>query len=98
MQGFKKKLHRGFTLVEMLIVLLIISVLILLFVPNLAKHKDVADKQANAAIVKVVETQMELFRIEFPNEEPTTTNLLGKNFITREQKERYDELKSDSQN
>ncbi|MFZ2876296.1 MAG: prepilin-type N-terminal cleavage/methylation domain-containing protein, partial [Enterococcus aquimarinus] len=36
----KKKLHAGFTLVEMMIVLLIISVLVLLFIPNLAQEKD----------------------------------------------------------
>ena len=34
----KKQKYAGFTLLEMLIVLLIISVLILLFVPNLAKQ------------------------------------------------------------
>ncbi len=39
------KKYAGFTLLEMLIVLLIISVLILLFVPNLAKHKETVDKK-----------------------------------------------------
>jgi len=32
----RKLKHQGFTLVEMLIVLLVISILILLFVPNLS--------------------------------------------------------------
>ena len=31
---------KAFTLIEMLVVLLIISVLLLLFVPNLTKQKD----------------------------------------------------------
>jgi len=31
---------RAFTLIEMLVVLLIISILLLLFVPNLSKQKD----------------------------------------------------------
>lgn len=35
----KKKIVRAFTLVEMLVVLLVISVLILLFIPNLSKQK-----------------------------------------------------------
>ena len=47
----KKQKYAGFTLLEMLIVLLIISVLILLFVPNLAKHKETVDKKGNEAIV-----------------------------------------------
>lgn len=46
----KKQKYAGFTLLEMLIVLLIISVLILLFVPNLAKHKETVDKKGNEAI------------------------------------------------
>ena len=36
---WRRKTVRGFTLVEMLIVLLIISVLMLLFVPNLSNQK-----------------------------------------------------------
>ena len=34
--------QKGFTLIEMLIVLLIISVLILITVPNLTKHNDLS--------------------------------------------------------
>ena len=60
----KKQKYAGFTLLEMLIVLLIISVLILLFVPNLAKHKETVDKKGNEAIVKIVESQIELYTLE----------------------------------
>ena len=52
----RKLKHQGFTLVEMLIVLLVISILILLFVPNLSAQRTVIDEKGNAAIVKVVET------------------------------------------
>ena len=45
----------------MLVVLLIISVLLLLFVPNLTKQKDAVDDKGKAAVVKVVESQAELF-------------------------------------
>ena len=44
MKMMLKKLNavklRAFTLIEMLVVLLIISILLLLFVPNLSKQKD----------------------------------------------------------
>ena len=46
----KKQKYAGFTLLEMLIVLLIISVLILLFVPNLAKHKETNCRITNRAL------------------------------------------------
>ncbi len=49
---------KGFTLVEMLVVLGIISLLLLLFVPNLSQQKDAIQKKGDAAVVKVVESQM----------------------------------------
>ncbi|MBD1222742.1 prepilin-type N-terminal cleavage/methylation domain-containing protein [Virgibacillus halodenitrificans] len=45
------KNNRGFTLIEMLIVLMIISVLIILIVPNLSgKSKQVHDKGCEALV------------------------------------------------
>lgn len=60
----KKKLYQGFTLIEMMIVLLIISILVLLFIPNLADQKKTVNEQGYTAIVKSVETQLELFELE----------------------------------
>ncbi|BAK29225.1 exogenous DNA-binding protein ComGC [Streptococcus pasteurianus ATCC 43144] len=60
----RKKSVAAFTLVEMLIVLLIISVLMLLFVPNLSKQKDVVREKGDAAVVKVVESQMDLYELK----------------------------------
>ncbi len=53
-------------MIEMMIVLLIISILILLFVPNLSKEKDKVNDKGNEAVVKVVETQIELYQMEKP--------------------------------
>jgi competence protein ComGC len=87
-----KKAYSGFTLIEMLIVLLIISVLILLFVPNLSKHKETVNEESNQAIVKVVETQMELYSIEKDSALPNTETLVKEGYITEDQKEKYDAL------
>ena len=54
MKKLKTLKVKAFTLVEMLVVLLIISVLMLLFVPNLTKQKDAVSDTGNAAVVKVV--------------------------------------------
>ena len=55
MKMILKKLNavklRAFTLIEMLVVLLIISILLLLFVPNLSKQKDSVKETGNAAVV-----------------------------------------------
>ena len=77
----RKLKHQGFTLVEMLIVLLVISILILLFVPNLSAQRIVIDEKGNAAIVKVVETQIELFQLN-ENRTPTRQELLAGNYVT----------------
>jgi len=65
MKMMLKKLNavklRAFTLIEMLVVLLIISILLLLFVPNLSKQKDSVKETGNAAVVKVVDSQAELY-------------------------------------
>lgn len=85
----KKKMDfRAFTLLEMLVVLLIISVLILLFVPNLSKHKESVDKKGNEAIVKIVETQMDLYTLE-KNTTATVEQLLSEKYITQDQYNKY---------
>ena len=52
------KNNRGFTLVEMMIVLLIISVLILISIPNVTKHSAILMKKVVEAFVKMVEGQI----------------------------------------
>lgn len=88
--GRSKGKYSGFTLIEMLFVLLIISVLVLLFVPNLAKHRDTADKESDTAIIAVVETQMELYQIENPDKaKPDAEKLEEEDYITEEQLKKY---------
>ncbi len=49
--------YSGFTLIEMLIVLLIISVLVLLFVLNLSRYRNHVDQESREAIIQLVDTQ-----------------------------------------
>lgn len=85
--------YSGFTLIEMLVVLLIVSVLILLFVPNIAKHKEGVDKKANEAIQQIIETQRELYQLE-KNQVPSLEQLLKENYITKEQYDTYQKSKT----
>lgn len=88
------KLERGtvraFTLIEMLIVLAIISILILLFVPNLIKEKAQVQKTGEAAVVKVVESQAQLYELDH-DDIPTLTTLMSAKLISEKQKESYDD-------
>ena len=58
MKTLKTYQVKAFTLIEMLVVLLIISVLLLLFVPNLTKQKDSVKETGNAAVVKVSKARL----------------------------------------
>lgn len=74
------KNQKGFTLIEMLIVLMIISVLIILIVPNLGKKaKDINDKGCDA-LVAVVETQIGAYRLD-NGTAPTSIDLLVPKYI-----------------
>jgi competence protein len=86
----KEAKTKAFTLVEMLIVLLIISVLLLLFVPNLTKQKDAVNDKGKAAVVKVVESQAELYSLD-KNEEASLSKLEVDGRITAEQAKAYKE-------
>ncbi|HFI0451187.1 TPA: competence type IV pilus major pilin ComGC [Streptococcus suis] len=83
---------KGFTLVEMLVVLGIISLLLLLFVPNLSKQKDAVKESGGAAVVKVVESQMELYALEH-DKEATVADLQAGGYITEKQAEEYAKAK-----
>ncbi|MDR1013252.1 MAG: prepilin-type N-terminal cleavage/methylation domain-containing protein [Lactobacillales bacterium] len=89
----KQKEISGFTLVETLIVLLILSILILIMVPNLMKHKDFAEKKSDEALVHVVESQMTMYELEqATNKKPSLQELKDAGFITKDQKERYERI------
>ncbi|WP_237334442.1 competence type IV pilus major pilin ComGC [Streptococcus halotolerans] len=76
----------------MLLVLLIISVLMLLFVPNLSKQKAAVDEKGKAAVVKVVESQMELYEMN-EDVKPSIQQLVGEGYITQKQADAYAKTK-----
>lgn len=80
------KNQRGFTLIEMLIVLMIISVLIILIVPNLSdKSKNVYDKGCSA-LVSVVQAQVDAYHIEEQDYPAGLGELEREGYITEEQR------------
>ncbi|MFD2446044.1 competence type IV pilus major pilin ComGC [Bacillus sp. CGMCC 1.16607] len=58
------KNQKGFTLIEMLIVLMIISVLLIITIPNMTKHNDNINKKGCAAYVKMVQAQVHAFEMD----------------------------------
>ena len=76
----------------MLVVLLIISVLMLLFVPNLSKQKAAVDEKGQAAVVKVVESQMELYEMN-KDVKPSVDQLVQEGYITQKPADTYAKAK-----
>ena len=85
-----KKTVKAFTLIEMLVVLAIISILILLFVPNLLHEKQEVQKTGEAAVVKVVESQAQLYELDH-SDAATLTNLQASGMITSKQAASYED-------
>lgn len=56
----KNKTIKGFTLIEMVIVIAIIAILILLIVPSLTKQKERAENRTDEAFRSTLQTQVEL--------------------------------------
>lgn len=56
--------EKGFTLLEMLLVLVIISVLLLLIIPNVVKQRETVNKKGCEAIVRSTESQVQAYQLD----------------------------------
>src|SRR5690625_7709642 len=80
------KNNHGFTLIEMLIVLMIISVLIILIVPNLGgKSKEVNDKGCDA-LVSVVQAQVDTYHLVIGDYTASLDTMETAGYISKKQK------------
>ncbi|MGA9227100.1 MAG: competence type IV pilus major pilin ComGC [Mesobacillus sp.] len=68
------KNQKGFTLIEMMIVLLVISVLLIITVPNISKHSSNINTKGCEAYMKTVEAQVQAYKID-QNKIPTFDEL-----------------------
>ncbi|MEH7384954.1 competence type IV pilus major pilin ComGC [Bacillus sp. JJ1521] len=76
----KLKDQKGFTLVEMLVVLLVVSILLLITVPNVTKHNSVIKNKGCDAMVKMVEAQVQAYELEH-KKVPTVQNLTDEQYL-----------------
>ncbi len=61
-----KKMRSGFTLIEMTIVLFIISLLILIIIPNLSNQRKHAQSVHSSAMTEVVQAQIDAYFSQHP--------------------------------
>lgn len=82
------KNKQGFTLVEMLIVLIIVSVLSLLIIPNIGDTTKEVDKEAQYALSQVVKSQASLYKLENNGVDATYESLKSAGYLTEAQVEK----------
>lgn len=91
----KIKEEAGFTLIEMLIVILIISVLLILVVTNLDGVNDRITKTKNDGIIQTVDSQILIYKME-TGTKPTLATLERDGYITEAQKNAYSQATKDT--
>ncbi|MCZ2492917.1 competence protein ComGC [Dellaglioa algida] len=84
MKNNRKKL-KAFTLVEMLCVLFIISLLMLIILPNIGHQRTSAKHVNDEALVSVVQTQVDLYENETHNKSINFSDLVSEKYLTEKQ-------------
>jgi competence protein ComGC len=79
-----KKKKNAFTLLEMLMVMFIISVLLLLTIPNITKHKESVDTRGCESYADMVQTQVTAFELAEGNLPGSIGELKNKGYIPEE--------------
>lgn len=76
--------EKAFTLIEMLIVLMVITVLILLFVPNLTDQSEAVHDKGCDALVQTVQSQVYAYQLETGRTPKDFSDLID-DYITEDQ-------------
>lgn len=75
------KNQKGFTLIEMLIVLAIISTLLILLIPNLADKNEKVQNKGCTALAQMVESQLLSYELDFGEKPSTLAPLLTNKYL-----------------
>lgn len=73
--------EKGFTLIEMLIVLLIISILLLITIPNVTKHNQSIQTKGCEGLVNMVQAQVSAYQMDNDGVIPTFQQLQDGQYV-----------------
>jgi len=77
--------RKGFTLLEMMIVILIISVIFLLSVPNMQKTMSTVNRKGCRAMEKVADAAILQYRLEYGTDPSSVNDLVNAGYLSDEQ-------------
>lgn len=78
------KNQKGFTLIEMMIVLLVISILLMITIPNVTKNNSNINEKGCEAYLKMVQGQVQAYKLE-KSTFPTAQQLYDEKYIVDKQ-------------
>jgi competence protein ComGC len=78
------KNEKGFTLIEMMIVMLIISVLLIITIPNIAKHTSNINNKGCEAFVKMVQAEVQSYEMEKKKLPTSVQDLVEAGYLRKE--------------
>lgn len=78
-------IKKGFTLLEMVVVVIIVSILFLLTVPNVSRVINSVDNRACSALTKVVDSAIAQFKLDYGTMPNSMEDLRNAGYITSEQ-------------
>lgn len=76
---------KGFTLLEMIVVVMIIAVLFLLTIPNVSKVLNSVDDKACDALTKVVDSAIVQFKLDYDEYPGSVQDLINAGYLTEKQ-------------
>ncbi len=76
--------EKGFTLIEMMIVLLVITILLIITIPNISKHNSTINNKGCEALKKMVEAQVQAFSIEHQRLPESVDELISNGYLKEE--------------
>lgn len=77
--------NKGFTLLEMIVVVMIISILFLLTIPNVSGVMDSVDNKACDALTKVIDNGIVQYKLEYGQYPNSLIDLVSAGFIDENQ-------------
>lgn len=78
-------MKKAFTLLEMIVVVMIVSILFLLTIPNINKLMTSIDNKACDALTKVIDTAIIQFKLDFDQNPNSLQDLLNGGYISDKQ-------------